>query len=189
MVKSTKEQFVRVFVFIVTFVVFTAMIYQRTFNDVNLSNNSEHVNSELNENPPVINTAPVKILNAPTYREMKPKSFSEADLFKQVNQLSERVKYSLDWVAAMKTGSAGGYPLIRWDLLSNAEIHILNKLAVHLKKALNDKDASSKLFTLINKGYQCNAVQATQQEVISKRISMDICSEVGSFIRISTFYR
>jgi hypothetical protein len=181
MAKSTKEQFVRVFIFIVIFVVFTAMIYQRTFN-ANSTEITEQINSELNGNLRVNNsstviTAPVKIVNAPTYREMKPKSFSEADLFQQVNQLNDKIKYSLDWVANMKTGSAGGYPLIRWDLLSNAEIHILNKLAVHLKKALSEKNASSKLFTLINKGYQCDAVQATQQEVISKRISMDICSE------------
>ncbi len=127
------------------------------------------------------------IVNAPSYRETVATSAvkgvsseSEVDILREVQMLYDRVKASLDWISNMKPkdSSSTSYPLIRRDLISNAEIHILHKLGKYLKKALNDPNAARKLFNLVSKGYQCNAAQATQQEVIAKRISMDICSEV-----------
>lgn len=198
MSKATRNQFLRVLTFLIVFVVFTVILYQR--NHGNSLDQQETAISQLNNlitrmkenatntgNGHAGHLESSIIVNAPSYRETVAKaavkgvsSESEADMLREVQMLYDRVKLSLDWIANMKPkdSSSTSYPLIRWDLISNAEIHILHKLGKYLKKALSDPQAAHTLSNLVSKGYQCNAAQATQQEVIAKRISMDICSEV-----------
>ena len=75
---------------------------------------------------------------------------------------------------------------------SNIEIHLLHKIRAYLKEVLQKdveftnqteravtEEASLKsMYTFMKDGYQCKPVQASQQEVISKYISADICSEI-----------
>jgi FkbM family methyltransferase len=69
-------------------------------------------------------------------------------------------------------------PYSRWDLISNADIHIAYKLAQYLRLHLSSDKGRKKLLHILNDGYQCNQLQAAQQEYISNFIKMDICSEV-----------
>eukprot|EP00597_Dinobryon_sp_UTEXLB2267_P009179 CAMPEP_0170085326 /NCGR_PEP_ID=MMETSP0019_2-20121128/20242_1 /TAXON_ID=98059 /ORGANISM="Dinobryon sp., Strain UTEXLB2267" /LENGTH=432 /DNA_ID=CAMNT_0010301741 /DNA_START=285 /DNA_END=1583 /DNA_ORIENTATION=+ len=58
------------------------------------------------------------------------------------------------------------------------------KLGMYLKRHFENSTLSKSqhsgqsVYDIIERGYQCSALQASQQEVISKFISMDICSEI-----------
>ena len=93
-------------------------------------------------------------------------------------RLMERSEGALNWISTPP--EAGAKSLITWDTVAYNEVHILHKLTASLKRMLKDPTAESKqkLLDYVQKGHQCTTVQAAQQEVISKFISMDICSEV-----------
>ena len=63
--------------------------------------------------------------------------------------------------------------LKRWDLISNAEVHILYKLHQFLKS-----NPSDVLIDIAHNGFQCQPQHQEQQDIISRYISMDICSEI-----------
>eukprot|EP00598_Pedospumella_elongata_P006999 CAMPEP_0184968798 /NCGR_PEP_ID=MMETSP1098-20130426/1737_1 /TAXON_ID=89044 /ORGANISM="Spumella elongata, Strain CCAP 955/1" /LENGTH=558 /DNA_ID=CAMNT_0027490463 /DNA_START=191 /DNA_END=1867 /DNA_ORIENTATION=+ len=104
---------------------------------------------------------------------------SSEDVWIRGEQLLMRAETTLNWIAnpdrkdSIKT-------INRYDTISNSEIHILNKLVSRLKALLADKSPGNKqaFSNLVNNGYQCSALQASQQELIAKHISMDICSEI-----------
>lgn len=96
-------------------------------------------------------------------------------LLKQVHSFQERIQSSIDWISKLEANS----PQLRWDLTSNADVHILNKLGSYLKRILASDKAESVLKQLLDKGHQCSVWENNLQEIISKKISMDICSEVS----------
>lgn len=93
-------------------------------------------------------------------------------------RLMERSEGALNWIATPPEAEAKS--LIQFDTIAYNEVHILHKLTGSLKRMLKSPDAESKAKFLeyVQRGHQCTAVQAAQQEAISKVISMDICSEV-----------
>lgn len=110
-------------------------------------------------------------------------SFPEDSFSKFINNanlLSSRINNSLDWIIHHHNPKTGKFPYIRWDLISNAEIHILYKLQTVLSYYLSTSSPSNKerFYQLYGKGYQCNELHAAQQELIAQYIQMDICSEI-----------
>lgn len=112
-------------------------------------------------------------------------------MLSETKQLMGRLQATIDWYvrraeeATIKSsaGAGGSIPknkleeFVRWDLMSNAELHIMHKLVKYLSRHLENIDPKS-LAELVHKGYHCTPLQASQQEAVSKFISMDICSEV-----------
>jgi len=98
-------------------------------------------------------------------------------LIDMARELLHRSEVTLDWITSSEDKVD---TVIRWDLISNSEVHILNKLVTYLKVIanINDKDSYRHIIDLARKGHQCTPIQALQQAQISRFISMDICSEI-----------
>lgn len=98
--------------------------------------------------------------------------------WRQASQLLLNAENTLDWLADVPPEDVKS--LFRFDTVAYSEVHMLHKLVTALKKLLRNKtpDAAMKLVDLANNGYQCNSLQASQQEIVSKFIKMDICSEI-----------
>lgn len=97
----------------------------------------------------------------------------DATIAPAATELKQRIASTLTWMTAKDSP-----PFLRWDLVANADVHILNRLAIFLKQWSNGMISNAQLDSLAKKGLQCTPLQAAQQELISKFISMDICSEV-----------
>ena len=102
----------------------------------------------------------------------------QAELIDNVISLLHRSEKFVNYFANSKKPGDKMSPSIRWDLTSNADIHIGHKLATSLRHYLQSEAGQKKLIQIMSTGYQCSPIQAAQQELISKFISMDICSEV-----------
>lgn len=98
-----------------------------------------------------------------------------SDSLQMVRDLQHRTNASLTWMATNPDRSSKPAHL-RWDLVSNADLHIVHKLAAYLQHM--DQLPAHDLHSLVRDGYQCSALQAAQQEVVARFISMDICSEI-----------
>lgn len=92
----------------------------------------------------------------------------------QIRELNARSSEFLKWVS--KGGDSPSF--LRWDLISKTDVHIVHKLVQYLTYHLKSPQGQRKLYNLYHHGTQCGALEAAQQEMISKYISMDICAEV-----------
>lgn len=111
---------------------------------------------------------------------------SREERFKQMEELHSRANSSLSWMIDYGPQSS----FLQWTHLSNADVHIVRKLSVFLQQllpSLSDHEqhphngrlwSEEEIDQLLTHGYQCTALQASQQELITKFITMDICSEI-----------
>lgn len=98
----------------------------------------------------------------------------------QVNSLKARSSNFLQWARTMNKDVSS------WNKVANSEVHLVHLLHKFLGKVQNHLKAETRgpifggqtIEEIVSKGYQCSAVQAQQQEIISSKISMDICSEI-----------
>jgi hypothetical protein len=125
-------------------------------------------------------TQPLAQNNIPTVKDSILKDIHSPDDMKLINmarELLHRSEHTLDWISSSEDKVD---TVIRWDLISNSEVHILNKLVTYLKVIanINDKGSYRHIIDLVRKGHQCTPIQALQQAQISRFISMDICSEI-----------
>lgn len=99
------------------------------------------------------------------------------EIISQIKELRRRGKEFLDFVT--KGGdSASNPPFIRWDLISKADVHIIHILVKYIDFNLRSPQRQLRLERIFKYGYQCSISDMVRQEIISKFISMDICSEV-----------
>ncbi len=101
---------------------------------------------------------------------------SVAQARKEARELLKKAKATLKWLSGQIVDKSSDCP-ISWTRLSNAEVHILNKIEEYLEFYLSSEN-EERFDTLLTKGLTCDAVQQEQQTIISKVIAMDICSEV-----------
>jgi FkbM family methyltransferase len=131
--------------------------------------------ADLVEQRPLNNNDPIKSMKSDSLVTIVDSTSSFQQFITLSNVLLQRVDESLRWILSGKSDS---YPYIRWDLISNADIHILFKVKLFLSYYLHSGDRQKILYSLFSNGYRCNSLHAAQQELISKFISMDICSEI-----------
>jgi len=98
---------------------------------------------------------------------------SEIDYKMSVKQLLANLEFSM---GLFKDPNSVSPDVLKWDLLSNNEIHIMLKLIRYLRRLVKSSDAT--VAKLIQGGFQCNAIHPAQQEAISRQVEMSICSEV-----------
>ena len=149
-----------------------------SYININIDNVNKHT-EPLNQNiPTVIDTMLEDINNIISPDDMK--------LIDMARRLLHRSEHTLNWITSSSSSSTTTSSedkvdtIIRWDLISNSEVHILNKLITYLKVIvnINDKSSYSHIVDLARRGHQCTPIQALQQAQISRFISMDICSEI-----------
>jgi hypothetical protein len=196
----------RIFFFFIVFVIFTFMLYMRTsdshfldeatshffnltdsviFSDMPLhfSDFTEFLKSEDQD----IGVEEINDVSDTTHQFISLKGpvskpefkVSESDkVWNDGQALLHRAQTALDWISSTPPNKK---TYIRWDQISNSEVHILHKLTRVLKAKLSDSGSSAEtkaqFAKLVHDGYQCSPLQASQQELISKFISMDICSQ------------
>lgn len=186
-------RFLRIFVFFIVFVIFTCMIYMQASESHILDNATHYFN--ITEVSSVLADVPSHFPELTEFLHLQKRTELEAISGAKTNNggvqespdvtwsraqlLLQRAEASLNWIAD-PAQQANIKTINRFDTISNNEIHILHKLVSRLKTTLADGSAASKLkfSNLVSKGYQCSALQASQQELIAKQISMDICSEI-----------
>lgn len=134
------------------------------FNIINASVNSQFT--------PKVNI-PIKKVSSNNLR--KPVS-NKAEFIKIAKILQERVEGAFQWI--ITPNGKASFPYLRWDLIANADVHILYKLHLFLNYYLQDESRQQHFYEVFHQGYQCKPLQAAQQELISRFISMDICSEI-----------
>ena len=98
---------------------------------------------------------------------------SEIDYKLSVKQLLANLEFSMGLFKDPNSVSPG---VLKWDLLSNNEVHIMLKLIRYLRRLVKSPDAT--VANLIQGGFQCSALHPAQQEAISRQVEMSICSEV-----------
>eukprot|EP00981_Chlorochromonas_danica_P016288 scaffold16521_cov388-Ochromonas_danica.AAC.1 len=122
---------------------------------------------------------------------------SREERLRQMEELHSRANASLSWIIdhapQPSSSSSPSSSFLQWTHISNADVHIVRKLSVFLQQLLlpsqtllntDTTDHSRRLWSeeeidqLLTHGYQCSPLQASQQELITKFITMDICSEV-----------
>lgn len=98
----------------------------------------------------------------------------------QISSMLVRAESFLSWVTDDARININLKPpsYSRWDLIANADVHIVFKLVKYIRHHLSSDEGKQKLLHLMNEGHQCSPLQAAQQEYISNFIKMDICSEV-----------
>lgn len=63
--------------------------------------------------------------------------YTNEQLLALTKDFNEKVLETLNWITSPHNSH-----LIRWDLISNSEVHILHKLAVSLKTLLQDHEGN-----------------------------------------------
>jgi FkbM family methyltransferase len=114
-----------------------------------------------------------------TETEPSPKLSDQPDIqiLNNIKELRRRGTEFLDWVT--KGGTLQSNPgYIRWDLIAKADVHIVYNLVRIIDFYLETPEKQIQLQHIYKMGYQCNRLDAMRQELVSKFISMDICSEV-----------
>lgn len=120
-------------------------------------------------------------LNLTSAANVQPLEVSDGELDRSVGRASallSRTEAFLSWATNTNATDGKAAPYVRWDLVSNADIHIAHKLAQYLRFHLGGEAGRRRLVRAMKSGYQCSPLQAAQQEFIAKHIKMDICSEV-----------
>lgn len=208
--RNKLQRFLRVFIIFIVFLGITFTLFHRVQNSVildgmNGANNvfyaathntilnvsdSEHMIDFEHLHLPILNAymsgehgkddTDNKVETSPVSAGTGSYSDARLDMLKKLTAFRQRTDEMLHLIT--DTSIAEEKPFIRWDLISNAEVHILNKLSRHLNRVLKrlseDPSYQNQLLGDIKNGYQCSPLQAVQQEHISKFIKMDICSEV-----------
>ena len=189
-------RFLRILMFFLIFTIFTFLIYMQASDAHFLDDATHYFNitstSELIHNVPIqlselsekfhLSEIRDKFQHMRGYQETETAavgSMSEPELtWQKTTALLERSENALNWLADIPEEDQKS--IFKFDTISYNEVHILHKLTSVLKKLLKNKTSLtvSKLHDLVHNGYQCNALQASQQELISKFIKMDICSEI-----------
>jgi FkbM family methyltransferase len=122
------------------------------------------------------NSPKIPTPKSPTVVQPPPSQSLSFEEFTQVaEKLYARVDESLKWILHDEKAE---YAYIRWDLIANADIHILFKIKQFLSHYLSSPANKKSLYQLFANGYECTPLHAGQQELISKFINMDICSEI-----------
>jgi FkbM family methyltransferase len=122
------------------------------------------------------NSPKIPTPKSPTVVQPPPSQSMSYEEFTQVaEKLYARVDESLKWILHDEKAD---YAYIRWDLIANADIHILFKIKQFLSHYLSSPANKKSLYQLFANGYECTPLHAGQQELISKFINMDICSEI-----------
>ena len=193
--RTKQNRFLRVFVMFIIFISITIIMFQRTSSDHDLIYTATHIldgtdvgkllNSSVSNFPVLNNMLHANEVSPKTSLASSSDSGSQLDkslvesLIHKARDLQHRTDEML--LLITDTSISETKPFIRWDLVSNAEVHILHKLSKFLKTALSSASSAASyedFAKFIHIGYQCSSLQAAQQETISKFISMDICSEV-----------
>jgi hypothetical protein len=196
MKQARLSRFLRVFVFFVMFVGVTFMIYLQASDSHFIEEATSFFNmtstAELIQDlPDHFSGLKSKLYNLKDHQLFSPifnaaAGLTNADgvdgdvekIWEQVSQLLVKSEESLQWLASIPQEDLKA--IFRFDTVAYNEVHILHKLAAALKNLLQSKtpETAMKLADLVNNGYQCSVLQAAQQEVVSKFIKMDICSEI-----------
>lgn len=200
--KTKESRFVRVFIIFIVFILFTGLLYQRTSDHDVLHEAGQYFNYTdaskfIYESSNSLQNLNLPIISGLLHPESTDDDSADlaggadgdaaisADKINEIYDMAKKLKGRVDNILHLITDSSVAVekPFLRWDLISNSEVHIVHKLAKYLKRVLaseDDDDEESKLefAKLVHNGRQCAPLQAMQQEVIAKFISMDICSEV-----------
>lgn len=96
---------------------------------------------------------------------------------KDLEELLQKVDNTLRWIIekssdypSKATEKHPPIPFINWDLIANAEIHILHKLGLYLVQHFQNSTHSrlqhsgQSAYDIIERGYQCKPKQAVGQE-------------------------
>jgi FkbM family methyltransferase len=119
-------------------------------------------------------TKPPPATASPKQKEMS-EEMKKKKAIQDIRQLRDKAIEFLDF-ATGTTGAAPSY--LRWDQIAKADVHIVYKLIKFLDYHLNSTEQINQLYDLYKYGRKCTPLDAAQQELISKFISMDICSEI-----------
>jgi hypothetical protein len=105
-------------------------------------------------------------------------SSNMGSIWESAEALLQRTDAAVEWLSNVPPEEQKY--IFRFDTVSYNEAHIVYKLRAGLKKLLRNKtpEAAKKLSDLVQGGYQCSTLQASQQEAIARFIKMDICSEI-----------
>lgn len=101
----------------------------------------------------------------------------EEGSMEDIKALLRRGQDFMEWVLGNSNGTSS-VPFIRWDKVSFADIHIIHRLVSVIRFYMASAGGKKMLLHLLGNGRQCSPLQAAQQELISRYIKMDICSEV-----------
>lgn len=135
------------------------------------------ISTPLSGDSPLVSKASSSSSNGHSVTNERESDAPNADIISQLKDLRRRGKDFLDFVT--KDGDSVSNPsFIRWDLISKADVHIVHILVKYLDFNLRSPQRQMRLEQIFKYGYQCSASDMIRQEIISKFISMDICSEV-----------
>lgn len=178
----------RVLSFLFVFLLIAGVVYvsypSNTFENVSVtgmqpgtvagtdSTQSVSSNSETRKPPVETSISPTTTV-APSAAETK----QNEEIIAHIKELRRRGLDFLNWVT--KDGEHNPQPsFIRWDLIAKADIHIIHKFVSYIDFHMENPTRLAKLLSIYKYGYKCDAMDTMRQELITKLIHMDICSEV-----------
>ncbi|RYH09247.1 hypothetical protein EON65_40305, partial [archaeon] len=96
-----------------------------------------------------------------------------SDVDRAIDDLHRRANASLSYATSDEADR-----LLRWDMIANADVHILHNLVKALKHIHELYPRKEDVHRLVREGLSCSNLQAAQQELVAQFIAMDICSEI-----------